>query len=179
MYYLFYWHIYYFRDLAHNSYLMLDIGLFLQLHSSSVVLDKCLKCKNDLIIVSSEMRWEKESNTRALKLKLEKNPKQVGCQDLEWPLFADVFSHLWNTSEREMECLAHRQECVKGGGSGVNYLNTITASNNHHPSLASSHSTPATIPSAHLGWLSRQIGQTLCHPKEAPPCTNWKPERHS
>lgn len=97
------------------------------------------------------------------------------------PNLADAFSCLWNRSEREMECLAHQEGSEKRGESGVNYLNTITASNNCHPSLASSLSTVATIPSPHLDFLSRQIGQTLCHPREPPPppFTSSKPEQHS
>lgn len=47
-------------------------------------------------------------------------------------------------------------------------------SNNLHPSPASSLSNG---PKPHIrDRLSRQVGQTLCHPKEAPPCTEWKSE---
>lgn len=47
-------------------------------------------------------------------------------------------------------------------------------SNNLHPSPASFLSNG---PKPHIrDRLSRQVGQTLCHPKEAPPCTEWKSE---
>lgn len=68
--------------------------------------------------------------------------------------FLPMFSlHLWDKSVREMESLAPQQKREKGClRAGVNYLNTITASNNLHPSLASSLSTVATSPS-HV-WVS-------------------------
>lgn len=84
-----------------------------------------------------------------------------------WHFFADVFFRLWNTSEREMECLAHREESEKGGGSRVNYLNTITVSNNLHPSLASSlsnHPIPTfglAFPPDRPDTLSSQRGPSL------------------
>lgn len=68
------------------------------------------------------------------------------------------------------------REQEKGEGAGsitwTQLLRLTTSIHHEHPPTA-------TIPTPLFSWLSRQIGQTLCHPKEAPPCTKWKPERHT
>lgn len=125
-----------------------------------------------------QLTWEENPSLLCQSKSLE-NIKQVFCQNLE-PVSSLMYSPICATEvkARWSAWLVWRR-VGKGGGKGVNYLNTITASNNRHPSLASSHSNTAKIPSPHLGWLSRQIGQTLCHPTKAPPCTKRKPEWHS
>lgn len=88
-----------------------------------------------------------------------------------------MFSFMCETQVKERwSAWLTTRRTKKGEGAGsitwTQLLHLTTTIHHLHPPSA-------TIPSPHLGWLSRQIGQTLCHPKEAPPCTNWKPERHS
>lgn len=97
---------------------------------------------------------------------------EVGKSKWVCSCFLSLFFHTWKRDR----VLAF-WEGSKGGGAMLRsiiwtQLLRLTTSIHHlHPPSAA-------IPSTHLGRLSHQIGQTLCHSKVAPPFTDCEPERH-